>query len=201
MYEKPPDNSVQQINNLQDKEVPVIDTNAEAVIFSKIKHDQNLSLFQKILLTTDGTVTNLLQLATKESIKVKKIEQEIYLSGENETYLCPVNTPVLRRNIILCSETKNYLYAESLFIFENLSRSTQYKLLETDLPIGLLWKKEKLESLRQIIDFKVEECGFLAPYFDLDPTSPIYSRSYLISNKLKPLGIITEKFPASFFKE
>jgi chorismate-pyruvate lyase len=162
---------------------------------------QQLSLFQKILMTTDGTVTNLLQLYTNEPIKVKKIDQDIFLSGTEETYLCPAETPILKRDILLCGRTKNYIYATSIFVFENLSRDIQYKLLETNIPIGLLWKEEKLETYREIFDYNLEACGNLSQYFDVSPLSLLLSRSYLIYSKFKVMGVITEKFPLSYFNE
>lgn len=167
-----------------------------------IIQNKSLNLFQKILLTTDGTVTNLVSLYTGESIKVRKVAQDFVLSGQEEILLCPPGTPVLKRNILLCGETKNYIYAESIFVFERLSRSTQYKLLETDQPIGLLWKEEKLDSYRQIMEYKFETCGSLAEYFDgTVPETPLLSRTYLVYHRNEILGIISEKFPIHYFKE
>lgn len=165
-----------------------------------VVQDPTLSLFQKILLTTDGTVTNLLSLYTGETIRVKKITQEVTLSGEPEAFLCPPETPVLKRNILLSGKTQNYVYAESVFVFERLSRPTQYKLLETDRPIGLLWKEERLESYREIIDYQAEPAGAIADYFEIQPDALVLSRSYLIHHRQTVLGVITEKFPRTYFK-
>jgi chorismate-pyruvate lyase len=164
-----------------------------------IVENQSLSLFQKILLTTDGTVTHLLRLYTGETIKVNKIEQEIVLSDAPEAFLCAPGTPVLKRNILLRG-TKNYLYAESVLVFERLSRSIQCKLLETDQPIGLLWKEEKLETNREIIECKTESGETLAHYFNIEPQTLMLSRTYLIYHQQNVLGSITEKFPVTFFK-
>ncbi|BBB93442.1 MAG TPA: hypothetical protein PKA28_17855 [Methylomusa anaerophila] len=50
-----------------------------------IVQSRSLSLFQKILLTTDGTVTHLLRLYTGETIRVNKIEKfpVTFFKGEN----------------------------------------------------------------------------------------------------------------------
>jgi chorismate-pyruvate lyase len=166
-----------------------------------IIQDEALGLFQKILLTTDGTVTDLLSLYTNEKIKVKKILQEFCLSSDSESGLCPLETPILKRNIILCGPKMNYVYAESIFIFENLTRSTQYKLLETDQPIGLMWKEEKLDTFREIIEYRIESGATLAHYFDIKPHTSLLSRTYLVYNQRNIVGRITEKFPSTYFKE
>jgi chorismate-pyruvate lyase len=167
---------------------------------NSIIEDQSLSIFQKILLTTDGTVTNLLALYTGEKIRVKKIAQGITLSGEPEAFLCPPETPILKRTVLLSGKTRNYVYADSIFVFELHSRSIQYQLLETDRPIGLLWKEEKMEMYREIIEYKNEPCESLASYFEVPPRTPILSRTYLIYHQQKILGVITEKFPVTYFK-
>jgi len=164
-------------------------------------HDKSLSLFQKILLTTDGTVTDLVSLYTGKMIRVNKIAQRMSLSEASEDFLCCRETPLLKRDVLLCNETKNYIYAESIFVFGLLSRSIQYKLLETDQPIGLMWKEEKLETYRDLLGHKVEICEKVATYFDVQPQTPIISRTYFIYHQQAILGVITEKFPITYFKE
>ncbi len=163
--------------------------------------DQSLSTFQKILLTTDGTVTDLIALYTGKSIKVKKVGQKMFHGDSRQAFFCPPGTPLLERNVLLCSDNKNYLYAESVFVFGLLSRSIQYKLLETDCPIGLMWKEEKLETYRDIIGYKTEVCDTISAYFDVLPETPIISRVYSIYHQGKVLGTITEKFPVTYFRE
>ena len=165
-----------------------------------IIQDKSLSLFQKTLLITNGTVTDLLMLYTGKIIKVIKIKQDNTLSGNHEVAFCPPEIPILRRSILLSSEKKNLLYAESTFIFDQLPKSIQYKLLETDLPIGLIWKEEKFETYREIIEYKNEVCETLSIYFDIDPQVSMLSRTYLIYHNNTILGIITEKFPFTYFK-
>lgn len=163
--------------------------------------EKSLSLFQKTLLLTDGTVTDLLRLYTAENIVVKKLNHQFTLSGNTEEFLCPLETPILNRKILLRTKLKNYIYADSTLIFENLSRSTQYELLETDRPIGLLWKNERLETYREITDIRCEYTGELATHFDVHPDTLLLSRTYIIHNIQKELGMITEKFPITLFTE
>lgn len=161
--------------------------------------DNNLSLFQKIFLTTDGTFTDLLKIHTGEHIYAKKIEQQIYLST-NEKF-CEPDTPLLKRIILLSGAVKNYVYAESTFIFDQFPRSIQYKVLETDQPIGLLWKAEKLETYREVKKYELEFSEAVAFHLGIDPNTPILSRSYTINHNKKLMGIITEKMSITSFRE
>lgn len=161
-------------------------------------HD--LSLFQKILLATDGTVTDLIGLYTGESIRVKKLEQAIREEIAPPTLKCSGPTRLLIRKILLSGASKNYLFADSVFVFERFSKSIQEQLLHTDKPIGLMWKEEKLETYREIVEQKVEPCAEIAAHFDLPGTAPFVSRTYLIHNAGLPLGAITEKWPVSLFR-
>lgn len=165
----------------------------------RLEKDNNLSLFQKIFLTTDGTFTDLLKIYTGEKIHVKKIKQQIYLSTDEN--FCEQDTPLLRRVVLLSGRAKNYVYAESTFVFEQFPRSIQYKVLETDQPIGLLWKAEKMETYREVQGYKVELSEAVAFHLGIEPNTPIISRSYTINYNKKLMGIITEKMSLTSFRE
>jgi chorismate-pyruvate lyase len=162
--------------------------------------NNDLSLFQKILLATDGTVTDLIALYTGESIRVKKLEQGIREQAAPPSLQCDGPTRLLVRKILLSGVSKNYLYADSIFVFERFSKSIQDQLLNTDRPIGLMWKEERLETYREIVEQTVEPCTEAAEHFALSASEPFVSRTYLIHHAGKPLGAITEKWPVSFFR-
>ncbi len=165
-----------------------------------ITKNEPLSLFQKILLATDGTVTDLLRLYTGESITVEKLEQQFTFSGEKEKSLCSNNTKILKRSVLLKSNRQNYVYAESIYMYELLSPWSQDKLLNTDMPIGLLWKKEKLDTYREIIGYWTEPCNSLAQYFGTQEQSLLLSRAYLVMHSQNIIGRIIEKFPITYFQ-
>jgi chorismate-pyruvate lyase len=54
------------------------------------------------------------------------------------------------------------VYAESQFVLELLSKSIEEQMLNTDRPIGLLWKEERLESFREIVGQAVEPSAAIA---------------------------------------
>ncbi len=173
-------------------------------LYDSIVGDASLSMFQKVLLTTDGTVTQLLELYTGLPIRVNKLEQAILRCDPNESLMTHADDQLLKRAILLCTDagsaSRALLYAESLFVIDRLPLPTQRQLLESDRPIGLLWRDQQLETYREIIAYRREPCGFLAQHFGLTEMAPLLSRSYLIYHQRKPLGMITEKFPANSFR-
>ena len=63
-----------------------------------------------------------------------------------------------------------------------------------------MWKEEKLETYREIVEQTVEPCSEAAAHFGLSANEPFVSRTYLIHHAGKPLGAITEKWPVSYFR-
>jgi chorismate-pyruvate lyase len=161
----------------------------------------DLSLLQKILLCTDGTVTDLIALYAGEEIQVRKVQQEVLVRQPPSMLGCEGQVQMLHRQILLHGRQRNFLYADSQFIFGRFSPDMQQRLLHSDQPIGLLWKQERLETYREIIDKAVVRCPHLAHYFELPEDAWFVSRTYLIYHSGRPLGAITEQWPTSGFAE
>lgn len=161
--------------------------------------NSKLNTFQKVMMKTDGTVTDLVALYTGDTIKVNVLRQQIMT--ETPAFLgLSSEDSVLRRIVLLRGKANSYVYAESLFVFDRLSDYVQQNLVETDLPIGLLWKQEKFESYREILDITLEKNHAVAKYFNESSDVELLSRTYAIYSDKRILGIITEKFPISIFK-
>ncbi len=163
--------------------------------------DDSISMFQKVMLVTDGTISDLLRLYTRKRITVKKLMQLIKVSGTEESNLCEHETQLLKREILLGTRGENYIYADSLFNLSIMSTEMKIKLMETDIPIGIIWKEEKLDIFREIIEIKIEKCSNIINHFTVPPDTPFFSRTYMIYHNRKILGIITEKFPITYFRE
>ena len=163
--------------------------------------NHDLSHFQRVLLATDGTVTDLIALYAGEPIRVQKLVQTIGEESAPAELRCSGPTRLLSRRVLLTGASKTYLYAESQFVLERLSKPIQDQMLNTDRPIGLLWKEERLETFREIVGQAVEPCAAIAQYFDQPASAPFVSRTYLIHHGGRPLGMITEKWPLSYFRE
>lgn len=163
-----------------------------------------MSPFQRILLTTDGTVTDILEAQMSESMKVVKLYEEVIPANKTIPYLeIGEGTEVIARKILLrgkCSH-KNYIYAESVLVPERLSPAMREALLTTRKPIGLLILESRTESFREILSCKREPMGEIAQYYDLPEDAPLISRTYRIYAGGHPIMLITEKFPESYFKD
>lgn len=157
-----------------------------------------LSLFQKVLLATDGTVTDLVALFTGEAIQASKLMQSLARGREVALLPCGEDELVLHRRILLQGATsgRSYLYAESSFVFDLFPEAVRQGLLHTEQPIGLLWREARLEMYREITDRRIEHCPAVVAHFGLPATAPLLSRTYAIHHDGRQLGVITEKFPA-----
>jgi chorismate-pyruvate lyase len=159
-----------------------------------------LSLFQKILLATDGTVTELIALYAGEPIRVTKLEQAIREETAPAELACAAPSQLLTRRILLSGAATNYLHAESKFVLERVPEPIRTQMLETDRPIGLLWKEQRLETFREIVRQSIAPCAAIADHFGLPTSAPFVARTYVVRHAGEPMGMITEQWPLSLFR-
>lgn len=161
-----------------------------------IAADESLSTLQKVLLTTDGTVTQLLEICTNERISVQKLDHAL-IQGAPASLGVSATEPVISRRILLRGAVQPYLYAHSWLVPSRMPQGMRDSMLNTNTPIGQLWRAARLETYREIIDFRREQDAEVAALFGVD--APLLSRTYLIHSGGAPMGLIVEKFPSTFF--
>ncbi|MFX0103561.1 MAG: chorismate--pyruvate lyase family protein, partial [Candidatus Hodarchaeota archaeon] len=120
----------------------------------------NLSSTLKILLTTNGSVTRVLQTIQKspgKKVEIKTMNQVIMGLGDEvipgaifESLEIPENSTINFRKVVLHAGRKNYALAISLTPLCRLSNEFQDDLMRADVPIGLLLEKYDIEMLRKI---------------------------------------------------
>lgn len=166
-----------------------------------------LSRFQRILMVTDGTVTELLEQYLAEKIKVNKLFENVETNVEklipdHKQYLTQADLPILSRSILLEGQTtkKKWLYAQSSILLDNLTPGFRSDLLESREPIGRLWEKYRYETFKTILDFEKLEARESGAYFGVSASSNLISRTYEVSSNKKTIMVITEMFPESFFE-
>lgn len=162
---------------------------------------RELTSMQRILLTSDGSMTRLLEAYVGEPIQAVKLAQEIITHAYLPDFFdLTEDSPILRREVLLKSAVSrmNLLHAESFIVLERLSMEIRESLFSSDTPIGVLLRRERVETFRDIIDNRKVKAHALAAFFNLDPAASLISRSYLITISQRPALWITEKFPASF---
>ena len=156
--------------------------------------EQSLTLFQKLLLCTDGTVTELLALYCGKPIQAKKLSQFMRV-GPLAGLGCVDGARVLERSVLLGSADGGvYLHARSYFVFDRFSTAIQRDLIDTEQPIGLMWRAERLEMYREITDRRRQCNPAIAALLGVAPELPLLSRTYRIIHGGFDLGIITETF-------
>ena len=163
-----------------------------------------LSPVQKILLGTDGSVTQLLESVTGSEITVKTRLQEIVPAD-----------PVIAEHLgILTGEPVNYrivelrdsvsgqvlIHAISHTPISRLSPDFRDDLMKADIPIGRIIQRHQIEARREIVNARVspatDEAGRL---FSICTNEPILSRQYRIIHGGAPLIFIEEQFPYNRF--
>ncbi|MEM7757276.1 MAG: chorismate pyruvate-lyase family protein [Cyanobacteria bacterium P01_A01_bin.40] len=163
----------------------------------------DLSTFQRILLTTDGTVSDILESYLFEQIRVIKLYEKLVSLDQELPFIgLKEGTEVIVRKVLLQGKIsrKNAIYAESIVVPGNMEEKFRRALLETKVPIGKIWFEQKVETFKEILDSKKELAGELANHFDIEPSDEMLSRTYRVVTNNKPVMTITEKFPESYFK-
>ncbi|AOX00093.1 4-hydroxybenzoate synthetase [Moorena producens PAL-8-15-08-1] len=162
-----------------------------------------LSPFQRILLTTNGTVTDMIEAYSGEAIKIKKLfEDKIQLEED----ILPMNlkkgTEVIARKVLLQGKMsdRTYVYADSILVLDRLNEKMRTQLLDTKTPIGKLWVENKVEIFKENVELGKEDAGDLADYFQIEPEDNLLYRTYCVISNNQYTMMITEKFPENNFR-
>ena len=163
---------------------------------------QELSVFQRILLTTDGTVTNTLEAYLFEPIQVVKLSEKLTSVSQDVSFIqLKQGEEVIDRKILLRGKLsgRNFLYAESIIVTDRLDKKFREELLTTKNPIGKVWLDQKIETFKEIVDSGKEPANGLAEYFNIEREEKMIFRTYCVLSNRKYVMMITEKFPESYF--
>ncbi len=162
----------------------------------------SLSVFQRILLTTNGTVTDILEAYLFEQIQLVKLSENFVNIGYDlPTMQVKKDDPTIEREILLRGKIsrRNFIYANSIIFVNNLDEQFKNELLNTKTPIGKLWSEQKVETFKEITNSGKEAAQGLANYFCIEPDENLLFRTYSVYSQGKSTMMITEKFPESYF--
>ncbi|AIJ05937.1 hypothetical protein JH146_1094 [Methanocaldococcus bathoardescens] len=153
---------------------------------SKLNKKFRLLNEEKILLGTDGSVTNILEILFEDICKVETINQKIV---DNTNY----------REVILKVNDIPLVYAISKTPFknieeENLREEIKKDLLSADIPIGKIIRKYNLETRREIKSIGIAEVDERLKTLLKTNYNQLPKRTYNIIYKNKILMEITEIF-------
>ena len=160
------------------------------------------SFLQRLLLITDGKITDIVQAYSGETVEAVKLNQKLvkYSSAFEALNLEPEREVIERSIVLQGTKTQtNYLYADSYLVLERLDRELRNELIFSRKPIGKLLKDHKVETYRETLDCGIEAAGSLAKYFGIETDAELIYRTYLVLINSLPVMQITEKFPTSHF--
>ena len=160
------------------------------------------SFLQRLMLVTDGRITDIVQAYSGETVEAVKLHQKLITADSKFAVLqLERKQQIIERSIVLQGkETKtNYLYADSYLILERLDSEIRNQLIFSHQPIGKLLRENKVETYREMLECGIEPAGILAQHFQIEPTAEIIYRTYLVLIGGLPVMQITEKFPTTHF--
>jgi chorismate-pyruvate lyase len=173
----------------------------DSLILNQIDPAQ-LSQFQRVLLITDGTLTEILEAYLFEKIEVIKLAEHLTPSVGNNSFLeILIGQELLTRKILLQGKKskQNWVYAESIIVPERLEKKFIERLITSHTPIGKLWLEYKIEVFKEMMSLSRESAGDLSRYFQITPQDFLLSRTYRVFSNRQPIMMITEKFPETYF--
>lgn len=186
-------------------EMPVIPAvgHSTAVEDGVVLDRSSLTLVQRLLLTTDGTITHVLEAYAGEPVQVVKIAQSFAPAAAHDVRLQALpGDPVLWRKVLLRgSDTRRpFIYAESALLLDRLDPAICDALFLSELPIGKLLFDHRVETLRELIVSGREQAGPVGFYLGIGPSEPLLFRTYRIVHGGLTLMVITEKFAETAFR-
>lgn len=165
-----------------------------------------LSPVQKMLLGTDGSVTGLLEIVTGSPIEIETIDQRVVPAEKSiasELKIQPgdeVNHRIVKLKRADTGET--LIYAVSHTPLKRLEPDFKDDLIRADIPIGVILKKHKIESRRDLTGADVLQADReIAGIFNIIPRETMLSRNYTIIRHGEPLIAIRETFPFNSFQD
>lgn len=164
-------------------------------------YQKNFSNTQKILLTTDGSITAILDVLYGK-ITLSTLEQHFEDATEETAKLvdADVGDSVNFREVIMHKNDENLIYAMSYIPLKRLTHEIFCDLIRADIPIGRILKNYNIESRREINTIFIEKPNeTLQKLFNTE--EDMLARDYVIIHKNEILMWIKEVFPVSKFTD
>lgn len=165
------------------------------------EYGRTFSNTQKILLTTDGSITAILDVLYGK-ITLTTIDQHFEDADEAHAKLVNVGEgdEINFREVIMHRGDKPLIYAISHIPLSRCSSDICADLIRADIPIGRILKNHDIESRREIRNIYIEKPNdTLKEIFGTD--EDMLARDYVIINRDEILMWIKEVFPVSHFTE
>ena len=165
------------------------------------EYEKNFSNTQKILMTTDGSITAILDVLYGK-IDLKTLEQHFEEATEESASLVNVDAgdEVNYREIVMHKDEQPLIYAVSYIPLKRLTKEIKEDLVRADIPIGRILKKYNIESRREINVIQIEKPSEkLKELYNTE--EDFLARDYTIIHTGEILMWIKEFFTVNYFTE
>ena len=165
------------------------------------EYGRNFSNTQKILMTTDGSITAILDVLYGK-ITLSTLDQHFEDADKDHAKLVNVDEgeEINYREVIMHRDGKPLIYAISHIPLSRCTKDVCADLIRADIPIGRILKNYHIESRREIKNICIEKPNeTLKELFGTD--EDMLARDYVIINQDRILMWIKEVFPISYFTE
>ncbi len=157
-----------------------------------------LPLCARLLLITDGTVTELLEALTGEPLVLGFKKQRVDRTENHPVMTTPDAHPAcLYRCITLRGEKtgQDWLYAESVILDRKLGSAARKMLGQQKIPLGTILSKQLADNHREIVDCGYCDNATATGRLGMEKGQPLLYRVYRVLVKAGPIAVITEWFP------
>ncbi len=161
-----------------------------------VRERRPLSVWQRVLLDTDGTVTHLLELYANEPIVIERV-MPVFPTDTQVPHSADSGT----RAVQLTGQRSKriFVYAESRIDYDKLDPRLRDALTGTDEPIGRLLARWRTETYREIEKIWCEPLAPLSHIFPESDDACLLARSYRIVSRGEAIMRIYERFPCTLF--
>jgi len=164
----------------------------------------DLSDVQKILLTTDGSITRILEVLTGKPVTLKTITRVLIKADEDLARDLKIRSgDVVNYRVVHLKnpDDRALIFAKSWTPLMGLSEVIKKDLTSADIPIGKIIVKHKIETRREITLIGIINADDeIVEAFNIKFGDLTLSRYYNIIHEAKILIRINEVFPASSFR-
>ncbi len=162
-----------------------------------------LNPLHRILLTTNGSITAIIEAVTEKKVEIETLRQEIVKANKDLAKILDIKEgeEVNYRVVYLKVNGEIYVKAISYTPIRRLDNGFKDDLLRADIPIGKIMRKHNIEARREIRWAKVITANkVLADELGIQEGGAVLVRNYDIIRNGEVLINITEMFPAEKYE-
>ena len=154
------------------------------------------------ILTTDVTVSHLLEGSSKEPIRLVKLAEWFAAADADAPELDLLSSAlVLRRTELFqgAASGENFAYADSVVTPSGLDPDVVDRLVRSDQPVGRVLGDYVVGAFREVQSVGFERAGTCATHFGVESDSMVLVRRCRIHAQGRPVMRSTQKFPIGHF--